>query len=250
MPTASAIRTKSTGFLAICILSTAALSQETSLLNPPTAKKIHVDRAIHGAVLADDYGWLRDRNNPEVQRYLEAENSYAERATADEKPLADTLYRETLSHIKQSDTSIPYRKNGYWYYSRIEQGKQYQVLCRKKGSLNAMEEVLLDVNSLAIGEKFMSIGAFEVSDDSNLLAYTTDNIGFRQYKLHIKDLRSGKELPDNAERIDDVIWAADNKTLFYTTEDIQTKRSDSVHRHVVGANTNTDPVVFYEMDER
>jgi oligopeptidase B len=216
----------------------------------PVAQKIHTEKPINGAVLVDDYGWLRERNNPQVRAYLEAENSYAEQVTADDKPLADKLYNETLSHIKQTDTTVPYRKHGYWYYSRTEEGKQYPVLCRKKETLSAPEEVMLDVNQLAQGEKFMSLGTTAVSDDSSLLAFTTDNVGFRQYKLHIKDLRTGKVLPDTAERVDSVIWAAGNQTLFYTTEDQQTKRSDLAHRHLLGTDTAADAVVFHEKDER
>jgi oligopeptidase B len=228
----------------------AAAAQSAPAPAPPIAKKIHVEKPINGTVLVDDYGWLRDRNSPEVHQYLEAENAYAEGSTADEKLFADKLYQETLSHIKQTDTTVPYRKNGYWYYRRLEEGKQYPVLCRKKGTLSAPEEVMLDVNEMAKGEKFMSLGAVEISDDSNLLAYTTDNVGFRQYKLHIKDLRSGKVMTDTAERVDDLTWAADNKTLFYTSEDAQTKRSDLVHRHVIGTDTAADPIVFNEKDER
>ena len=225
-----------------------ALAQSASTPQPPVAEKIHKERPINGAVLVDDYGWLRERTNPKVQEYLEAENAYAEQVTADEKPFAEKLYSETLAHIKQTDTSVPYRKHGYWYYTRTEEGKQYTVLCRKKETLSASEEVMLDVNELAKGEKFMSLGAFQVSDDSNLLAFTTDNVGFRQYKLHIKDLRTGKLLPDTAERADSVVWASDNKTLLYSTEDAQTKRSNLVHLHILGAAT--DPVVFDEKDER
>ena len=216
----------------------------------PVAEKIHTEKPINGAVLVDDYGWLRQRSSPKVRQYLEAENAYAEQVTASQKPFAEKLYNETLSHIKQSDTSVPYRKHGYWYYSRTEEGKQYPVLCRKKETLSAPEEVMLDVNELAKGEKFMSLGSTAVSDDSNLLAYTTDNVGFRQYKLHVKDLRTGKHLPDTAERVDSIAWAADNKTIFYTTEDAQTKRSNLVHRHVLGAEAAADPVVFNEKDER
>jgi oligopeptidase B len=233
------------------ILATAtAFAQSASAPTPPIAEKIHTEKPINGAVLVDDYGWLRERTDPRVRQYLEAENSYAEQITADEKPFAEKLYNETLSHIKQTDTSVPYRKHGYWYYSRTEEGKQYPVLCRKKETLSAPEEVMLDVNELAQGEKFMSLGTTRVSDDSNLLAFTTDNVGFRQYRLHIKNLRTGKLLPDTAERVDSVIWAADNKTLFYTTEDAQTKRGDLVHRHVLGTEATTDPVIFDEKDER
>jgi oligopeptidase B len=225
-------------------------AQAASEPKPPVAEKIHTEKPINGAVLVDDYGWLRERTNPRVRSYLEAENAYAEQVTADEKPFAEALYKETLSHIKQTDVSVPYRWHGYWYYSRTEEGKQYPVLCRKQGSLTAPEEVMLDVNQLAVGEKFMSLGAFEVSDDSNLLAFTTDNVGFRQYKLHVKDLRTGKIFPDTTERVDSLTWAADSKTLIYSTEDATTKRSNLVYRHVLGTDAKADPVVFNEKDER
>ncbi len=227
-----------------------ACAQSSPTLTPPVAKKVHTEKPINGAILVDDYGWLRDKSNPEVRQYLEAENAYAEQVTADEKPFAEKLYNETLSHIKQSDTTVPYRKHGYWYYTRTEEGKQYPLLCRKKETLDAPEEVMLDVNQLAQGEKFMSLGATEVSVDSKLLAYTTDNVGFRQYKLHIKDLSTGQLLPDTAERVDSLTWATDNKALFYTTEDAQTKRSNLAHRHLLGTDTATDAVVFDEKDER
>jgi oligopeptidase B len=234
----------------LMLASATAFAQSASTPKPPVADKIHTEKPINGAVLVDDYAWLRERTNPRVREYLEAENAYAEQFTEDEKPFAEKLYNETLSHIKQTDTSVPYRKHGYWYYSRTEEGKQYPVVCRKKETLAAPEEVMLDVNELAKGEKFMSLGAFDVSDDSNLLAYTTDNVGFRQYRLHIKDLRTGKLLPDTAERIDSLTWAADNKTLFYSTEDATTKRSDLVHRHLLGTDAAADGLVFNEKDER
>jgi len=225
-------------------------AQVSPALTPPVADKAHTEKPINGAVLVDDYAWLRNRTDPKVHAYLEAENAYAEQFTASEKPFAEALYKETLSHIKQTDTSVPYKSHGYWYYSRTEEGRQYQTLCRKKGTIDAPEEIILDVNELAKGEKFMSLGSFSVSDDANLLAYTTDNVGFRQYKLHIKDLRTGTLLPDTAERIDSLTWAADNKTIFYSTEDATTKRSDLVHRHLLGTDTKSDPIVFNEKDER
>ena len=236
--------------LVVVLFASTALAQAPVAPQPPVAEKIHTEKPINGAVLVDDYAWLRDKTSPKVRAYLEGENAYAEQFTVDERPFAEKLYKETLSHIKQTDTSVPYRKHGYWYYTRTEEGKQYPVLCRKKQALTSPEEVMLDVNQLAQGEKFMSLGAAQVSDDSNLLAYTTDNVGFRQYKLHVKDLRTGQLLPDTAERVDSVQWAANNKTLFYTTEDAQTKRSDLVHRHVLGTDTATDPTVYNEKDER
>jgi oligopeptidase B len=238
-------------FSAILLLAPAvSLAQVSSVPTPPVADKVHTEKPINGAVLVDDYGWLRNRTDPRVRAYLEAENAYAEQFTAGQKPFAEALYNETLSHIKQTDTSVPYKSRGYWYYSRTEEGKQYPTLCRKKGSTAGPEEILLDVNELAKGEKFMSLGSFAVSDDDDLLAYTTDNVGFRQYRLHIKDLRTGKLLPDTAERIDSLTWAADNKTLFYTTEDAITKRSNLAFRHTLGTDAKADPVVFNEKDER
>ena len=234
----------------LMLAASTAFPQSSTAPTPPVAEKMHTEKPINGGVLVDDYGWLRQRSDPQVRQYLEAENAYAVQATAGEKPFAEKLYNETLSHIKQSDTSVPYKKHGYWYYSRTEEAKQYPVLCRKKETLSALEEVMLDVNELAKGEKFMSLGATDVSDDSNLLAYTSDNVGFRQYKLHIKDLRTGMLLPDTADRVDSLTWAADNKTLFYSTEDAQTKRSDLLHRHVLATDSTGDPVVFDEKDER
>ncbi len=234
----------------LALSATITVAQQSATANPPIAKKLRVEKQINGTALVDDYGWLRDRKNAEVVQYLEAENAYAEAMTAAQKPFAEILYNETLSHIKQTDTTVPYRKYGYWYYSRTEEGKQYVVLCRKKGSLSAPEEIMLDVNELAKGEKFMSLGAVQISDDGNLLAYTTDNVGFRQYKLHIKDLHTGKLLPDTAERVDSIAWAADNKTLLYATEDATTKRPNLVYRHTLGSVAAEDPVVYEEKDER
>ena len=237
-------------FALVATITTSALAQSASAPTPPIAERIHTEKPINGAVLTDDYAWLRERTNPRVVKYLEAENAFAEQSTSDEKPFAEKLYSETLSHIKQTDTAVPYRKRGYWYYTRTEEGKQYPILCRKKETLSAPEEVMLDVNELAQGEKFMSVANAEVSDDNNLLAYLSDNVGFRQYKLHVKDLRTGKMLPDTAERVDSIAWAADNKTIFYSTEDAQTKRGNLVHRHMLGADPAVDPVIYEEKDER
>ena len=237
-------------FALVATITTSALAQSASAPTPPIAERIHTEKPINGAVLTDDYAWLRERTNPRVVKYLEAENAFAEQSTSDEKPFAEKLYSETLSHIKQTDTAVPYRKRGYWYYTRTEEGKQYPILCRKKETLSAPEEMMLDVNELAQGEKFMSVANAEVSDDNNLLAYLSDNVGFRQYKLHVKNLRTGKILSDTAERVDSIAWAADNKTIFYSTEDAQTKRGNLVHRHMLGADPAVDPVIYEEKDER
>lgn len=246
----AAMRNQHFSLALLALTAATAVAQSTPAPTPPVAEKIHTEKPINGAVLTDDYAWLRERTNPRVVKYLEAENAFAEQVTADEKPFAEKLYNETLSHIKQTDTAVPYRKRGYWYYTRTEEGKQYPILCRKKETLSAPEEVMLDVNQLAVGEKFMSLGNAVVSDDNNRLAYSTDNVGFRQYKLHVKDLHTGKLLPDTAERVDSIAWAADNKTIFYSTEDATTKRGDLVYRHVLGTDATADPVIFNEKDER
>ena len=150
------------------------------------------------------------------------------------KPFEDALYSEMLSHIKQTDLSVPVRRGDYYYYSRTEEGKQYPIQCRKKGSLEGKEEVLLDLNELGQGRKFAGLGAFVVSDDQNLLAYTIEYVGYRQFTLYVKDLRTGATLPDTIERVDSVAWAADNHTLFLTTEDEVTKRVNRAWRHTLG----------------
>ena len=166
---------------------------------------------LHGEPWADDYFWLRDKANPEVAAYLEAENAYTDAVMKPTEALQDTLYKEMLGRIKETDDSVPYREGGYFYYSRTEEGKQYPIYCRKKGSLDAPEEVTLDLNELAEGQKFMSLGAYTVSDDGNLLAYSTDNTGFREYTLLVKDLRDrGAAEREIAEKVGSVAWAADD----------------------------------------
>jgi oligopeptidase B len=201
---------------------------------PPVAPVIEHRETRHGATVVDNYFWLREKSNPDVIKYLEAENAYTEAMTKDLKPFEAVLYDEMLGHIKQTDLSVPVRRGDYYYYSRTEEGKQYPIQCRKKGSLDAKEEVLLDLNELGKGKKFVGLGAFVVSDDQNLLAYTIDYVGYRQFSLEVKDLRSGATLPDTIERVDSVAWAADNRTLFLTTEDAVTKRANRAWRHTLG----------------
>jgi oligopeptidase B len=161
--------------------------------------------------------------------------------------LQEKLYKEMLGHIKQTDVNVPYRWGNYYYYSRTEEGKQYPIFCRKKGSLEAKEEVILDQNELAKGQKFMSVGAFNPSDDGNLLAYSTDNTGYRQYTLQVKNLITGELLPERIERVDNIAWATDNKTIFYVTEDAVTKRSDKFFRRVLGSDKSD--LLYEEKDE-
>src|ERR1700680_3710597 len=154
---------------------------------PPVAPVIEHREERHGITLVDNYFWLRDKSNPKVIKYLGAENAYTEAMTKGMKPFEDALYSEMLSHIKQTDLTVPVQRGDYFYYSRTEEGKQYAVQCRKKGSLNAKEEGLLDLNELPKGRKFVGLGAFVVSDDQNLLAYTLDYVGYRQFSLRVKD---------------------------------------------------------------
>ena len=151
------------------------------------------------------------------------------------KALQETLYSEMLGRIKQTDLSVPSRLGDYLYYSRTEEGKQYPLMCRRKGSMDAPEELLLDLNALAQGHSYLGVGAYVVSDDGHWLAYSLDTTGYRQFTLHVKDLRTGQTSSEQIDRVGSVVWASDNRTLFYTTEDAVSKRSDKVWRHVVGA---------------
>ena len=216
-------------------------------LKPPMAEKKTKTTNIHGETIVDEYFWLREKTNPDVMAHLEAEDKYAESLMQPTKALQETLYNEMVSHIKETDSQYPYRRGDYFYYTRTEKGKQYQIYCRTKGSIKAPEEIVLDVNELAKGQKFMGIGTFVPSDDGNLLAYSTDNTGYRQYVLQIKDLRTGKVLPERVERVNNVAWATDNKTVFYVTEDQVTKRNDKFFRHVLG--TDKYELVYDEKDE-
>jgi len=229
----------------VFVMTATALAAAADVLTPPVAKKVPKTFTLHGDTRVDDYGWLRDKKSPETIAYLEAENAYADAVTKPLAGLQKKLYDEMLGRIRQTDINVPYRKNGYFYYSRTVEGKQYPIHARKKGSVDAPEEILLDVNQLAEGKKFMSIGAMAVSDDSNLLAYTTDDNGYRQYKLHVKDLRTGKVTENLAERVGSVEWAKDNRTLFYSTEN-DAKRSNRVFRQVLGQPAQP---IFEEKDE-
>jgi oligopeptidase B len=232
-----------------------SLLSDTTLaaLVPPVARREPHPTHIHGQTLEDDYFWLRDKESAEVRAYLEAENAYTDAVMAPTRPLQESLYREMLSHIKETDTSVPYRDGSWFYYTHTVEGSQYSIHCRRPAApdlsydATTPEEVLLDVNKLAEGQPFMSLGALSVSPSGNLLAYTTDNTGFRQYTLHIKDLSTGQLLPDTALRVGSLVWAPDSKTLLYATEDEQTKRQDRVFRLVLGEQ----PIeIFEEKDER
>ncbi len=224
-------------------------AQTASMPAPPVAKVVPHVTEVNGRKLVDNYFWLRDKPNPEVRAYLEAENAYTDAVMKPTEGFQQKLYAEMLSRVKETDVEVPYREGDYFYYVRSEAGKQYPIRCRRKGSMDAAEEIVLDQNELAKGQVFMSVAAYAVSPDGNLLAYSYDNTGFRQYTLAVKDLRTGQTLGDHAERVGSVVWANDNQTIFYTQEDAVAKRQYRLYKHTAGSATE-DPVVYEEKDER
>ncbi len=221
---------------------------------PPIAEREPRTATLHGIDLHDDYAWLRDKGADRVTAYLEAENDYTAENMAATEPVQTRLYDEILSHIQEDDSSVPYRDGAWEYVSRTEKGQQYARYCRRPVEADGAadeeaERVILDVNELAKGQAFMAVGSSALSPDGKLLAYSTDNTGYRQYTLHVKDLETGELLPDTAERVGSLAWAADAKTLFYATEDEQTKREDRLFRRVIGT-AGPGVEVFHEPDER
>ncbi len=223
-------------------------------MKPPVAKKETRTTKINGYELKDDYFWLRSSKDPktgkvkkEVEDYLNAENAYTEAVMKPNADLQKTLYDEMYKRIKQTDTSVPYKLGNYFYYTRTEEGKQYPKYFRSLKANGDDEKLIFDLNEMAKDLKYFAIGSFDVSDDGNLLAFSTDKTGYRQYTLQIMDLRTGRVLPDKIERVTSIEWANDNKTLFLVTEDDVTKRSDKLWRHDVA--TNKTDLVLEEKDE-
>ncbi|MBN1204570.1 MAG: S9 family peptidase [Myxococcaceae bacterium] len=219
----------------------------SSLPAPPVARRQPHSVTLHGDTRQDDYFWLREKDNPEVLAYLEAETAYARAFMKSSASLQERLYQEMLGRIQQTDASVPYLKGGYRYYSRTEDGKPYPIHCRRRAHPEGPEEVLLNLNALAEGHRYFKLLAFQVSDDGQLLAFSADTTGARDYTLYVKDLRSGALLPVRREHTDGVAWAADSRTLFYVTEDA-TKRSHQLWRHTLGEERDT--LVYEDKDER
>jgi oligopeptidase B len=215
---------------------------------PPVAKKVPVETKLHGETLVDDYAWLRDKKNPAVREYLEAENAYVDAVMKPTEPLQEKLYKEMLGRIKQDDQTAPYKRGKFMYWSETKTGQQYPIHKRVKIVENGRQpvETILDPNELAKGHPFLGIGLMAVSDDGNYLAYSTDTTGYRQYTMRIKDLRTGEVLPDKVERVDDAEWCSDNRTLVYITEDGVSKRSDRAWLHTLGSTK--DPMIYEEKD--
>lgn len=215
---------------------------------PPIARVEPTIYITHGDRRVDNYRWLRDRTNSEVFAYLEAENRYTEAMMDHTDALQETLYLEMLGHVKETDASVPEKLDNCYYYTRTEEGRAYPIHCRKQGSLEAPEEILLDENALAVGHDYFELGVYKVSPDHRLLAYSTDNSGAELYTLRIKELDSGQLLSDEiANTYYDLEWANDNRTFFYTVLD-ETKRPYQVYRHIVGSDPSEDVLVYHEED--
>ena len=227
------------------------------MIPPDAARKPHVVSAPFGATREDEYYWLRDdsRKSPEMLAYLEAENAYADAVMAPLQPLQDTLYDEIVGRIKQDDSSVPYRERGWWYYSRFETGQDYPIHARRpdvggRYDEAAPEEVLLDVNAMAAGKDYFSVGDYEVSQDNTILAWAEDDVGRRQYTIRFRDLATGETYPDAITGVSaNLVWADDNRTLFYVENDPGTLLTVRVRKHVLGTPVADDPLVYEEHDD-
>ena len=252
--------------LGLALMSSSVPAQ--SLPAPPdAAKKPHTVKAPHGAERQDEYYWLRDdkRQDKAMLGYLQAENAYTDAVMAPLKPVEDQLYTEIVARIKQDDASVPYRERGYWYYSRFETGQDYPVHARRKDGPGvdaaailkaneardfAGEEVLLDVNALAAGKDYYSVGDYEVSPDNTVLAYADDTNGRRQYTLRFRDLAGKQAYPETIPGVSaNLVWADDNRTVFYVENDPETLLTKRVKKHVLGTDPKDDPVVYEEDDD-
>lgn len=241
--------------LSTCITFVAAFSQQKNMnMNkeniPPVAKIIPKSLEKHGHVRIDNYYWLNERESPEVIDYLNKENEYYQKETAHTKKFQEELFAEMKGRIKEDDTSVPYLYNGYWYITRYETGKNYPIYTRKKGSLDAAEEILFDCNKMAEGHSYFQLSGMSVSEDNKWCAFGVDLVSRRQYTIQIKNLETGEILPVKIENTTGgSTWASDNKTLFYTRKDMQTLRSYKIFKHKVGTNPENDELIFHEKDD-
>jgi oligopeptidase B len=244
-----------TVFLGACAATTPGnptpmTSDSASPVPPVAAAKPHPVPSPNGS-REDEYYWLRDdtRSDPEVLAYLQAENAYKDAMLAHVAPLQEKLYAEIVARIKQDDSSVPYRKRGYWYYRRFETGREYPLYARRQGSPDGPEQVMLDANALARGHEFFAVGALEVSPDDRYVAWAEDTVGRRQYVLRIKDLVTGEILPDRIGNTDgDIAWTADGASVLYIEKDPQTLLGWRVRRHVLGSDPAGDPLVYEQED--
>jgi len=227
-------------------------THRTAPTPPDVEKRPHHVRTPFGATRVDEYYWLRDdaREQPQMLEYLHAENRYADAVLAPLQPLQERLYAEIVGRIKQDDSSVPYRERGWWYYTRFETGQDYPVHARREGSMDGAEQVLLDVNAMAAGKEYFSIGDYAVSQDNTQLAWAEDAVGRRQYTIRFRDLATGKTHADEIAGVAaNLVWADDNRTLFYIENDPETLLTVRVRKHVLGTPASDDVVVYEEDDD-
>jgi len=216
----------------------------------PVAPTQDVQLEKHGHIRIDPYYWLKDRDNPQVIDYLNAENEYLAATFAHTNDLQAQLFEEIKRRIKEDDSSVPFFENGFWYYTRFEEGKDYPIFCRKKESLEAEEDIMLDANVLAEEHDYFSIGSWSINEDNSVIAYSQDTQGRRIHSIHFKNLTTGETYNDVIEDVtSNLVWATDNKTLFYTKQDPQTLRYAKIFRHTLGSDSQEDVLVYEEPDE-
>ncbi|PCH65235.1 MAG: oligopeptidase B [Bacteroidetes bacterium] len=232
----------------ITIVISCGTEQKNRNLDAPEAERRPRELIIHDDLRIDNYYWLKEKKNPDVVDHLEAENAYTEQMTAHTSNLQAELYKEIIGRIKQTDISVPYKQDDYYYYRRYEEGKNYPIYCRKKGSLEAAEEIMLNVNQLSEGYEFYKVGSRQVSYDQQILAYEVDTSGDYINTIHFKNLETGEMIDDLIPNVSDITWANDNKTIFYTTVDAA-KRPFKVMKHVLGTDHKKDKLVYFEQDD-
>lgn len=219
-------------------------------IQPPKATILPKILEKHGHARTDNYYWLNERENPEVIAYLNAENEYYQKSTAHTKEFQNNLFEEMKARIKEDDESVPYFYNGYYYITRFEKGKDYPIHSRKKGSLDATEEIMFDCNEMAKGHAYFNLAGLSVSEDNVWASFGVDTVSRRQYTIQIKNLQTGEILPVKIENTTGgATWASDNKTLFYSRKDEQTLRPDKIYKHKLGTSPDKDKLVFFEKDE-
>jgi oligopeptidase B len=224
--------------------------QKAKKVEPPVAEKIPKELTIHGDTRIDNYYWLNQRDNPKVIEYLEAENAYKDAVLKHTEALQEKLFNEIVGRIKQTDMSVPYKESGYFYYTRFEEGSEYPIYCRKKETMEADEEILLNVNEMAKGYDYYSVAGHTVSPDNTLIAYGVDTVSRRKYMIYFKDLTSGELLPDQIPvTAGRAIWANDNKTVFYALKDETTLRPYKIMKHVLGTDVSRDKLIYEEKDD-
>ena len=235
--------------IVLVLLAMTGCKPQRQTATPPNAAVKPVKLEKHGDVREDNYFWLKERENPEVIAYLEAENAYTDTMMGHTEGFQEELFEEIKGRIKQTDLSVPYKRDDYYYYTRVVEGKEYPIYCRKKGSLDAAEEIMIDANALAEGHKFSSVGGVDISSGQDIVSFAQDTLGRRFYSLRFKNLSTGELLPDEISNVTgNVAWANDNKTVFYAKQDPVTLRSYQIYRHELGTHPSADKLVYEEKD--